>query len=61
MQPNNQKPQEEGQQKLSAIEDIIKNNYAEAAELKAAGFNPYPAHVEPKHTCLEAKESDVDA
>lgn len=61
MQPNNQKPQQEGQQKLSGIEDIIKNKYQEVSELKSAGFNPYPAHVEKKHTCLEAKEAEVDS
>ena len=45
------------QQKLSGLEDIIKHKYQEAAELKAAGFNPYPAHVEVKNTCLEAKNA----
>ncbi len=45
------------QQKLSGLEDIIKHKYQEAGELKAAGINPYPAHVEVKNTCLEAKNA----
>ncbi|MDR0953521.1 MAG: lysine--tRNA ligase [Elusimicrobiota bacterium] len=57
MQENNQ---EQNQVKLSALEDIIKNKYQEAADLKAQGINPYPAHVEVKNTCLEVKNAPVD-
>jgi len=45
----------------SAIDEIIKNKYAEAAELKAAGINPYPNHVDVKNTCAEASSAPVDA
>ena len=45
----------------SAIEEIIKNKYAEAAELKQTGVNPYPARVAAKNTCFEAKNAPIDA
>jgi len=62
MEPNNQKPQNGNHtEKLSTLEDIIKNNYDEAAALKASGYNPYPAHVEVKNSCTEAKNAPVDA
>ena len=45
------------EQKTTGLDDIIKNKYREAGELKASGINPYPAHVEVKNTCLQAKEA----
>lgn len=47
-------------QTQSALEEIIKNKYSEIAALKEGGFNPYPAHVEPKQNCAQAKEAPVD-
>ncbi|MDR1684786.1 MAG: lysine--tRNA ligase, partial [Elusimicrobiota bacterium] len=53
MQENNE---QNNQEKTTGLDEIIKNKYREAAELKAAGINPYPAHIDVKNTCLEAKE-----
>ena len=49
--------EQQNQQKLTGLEDIIKNKYKEAEELKAAGINPYPAHIDVKNTCLDAKNA----
>jgi len=46
----------ENNQKLSPLDEIIKHKREEIAALKESGFNPYPAHVDPKQTCAEAKE-----
>ncbi len=46
----------ENNQKLSPIDEIIKHKREEISALKESGFNPYPAHVDPKQTCAEAKE-----
>ena len=46
----------ENNQKLSPLDEIIKHKREEIASLKESGFNPYPAHVDPKQTCAEAKE-----
>ena len=43
-------------QKLSPIDEIIRHKREEISALKESGFNPYPAHVDPKQTCAEAKE-----
>ena len=48
-------------QTQSALEEIIKNKYNEINALKESGFNPYPAHVEPKQNCATAKEMPVDS
>ncbi|MDR1123263.1 MAG: lysine--tRNA ligase [Elusimicrobiota bacterium] len=56
-----QETQPQTQEKQSsAMEEIIKNKYAEAAALKAEGLNPYPNHVEVKQTCAQAKEADLE-
>ena len=47
---------ENKEQKLSPLDEIIKHKREEIAALKDSGFNPYPAHVDPKQTCAEAKE-----
>ncbi len=47
---------ENKEQKLSPIDEIIKHKREEISALKESGFNPYPAHVDPKQTCAEAKE-----
>ena len=46
---------ENKEQKLSPLDEIIKHKREEIAALKESGFNPYPAHVDPKQTCAEAK------
>jgi lysyl-tRNA synthetase class 2 len=58
MQENDKQPMQE---KASAIEEIISNKYREVTELKQQGINPYPAHVEVKNTCLEAREAHEGA
>lgn len=57
MQENNPETQEKS---ASALEEIIKNKYAEAAELKAAGINPYPNHVDVKQTTAAALETPLE-
>lgn len=49
------------EQHNSALSEIITARYNEAAELKAAGVNPYPARSGAKNTAAEALSFEVDA
>ncbi len=49
------------QEHKSALTEIIAQRYQEAAELKAAGINPYPARSGVKNTCAEAFAMDENA
>ncbi len=49
------------QEKLSGLEDIIKNKYQEAAEIKASGYNPYPASVVKGLDAALARAADIDS
>ncbi len=61
MQQENQKEQNQAKVTASAIEEIIKNKYQEVSDIKAQGYNPYPAKVDAKDSCAKALESDIDA